>query len=171
MQIANNKKRETKMIHNIIFFFFSLIPGAAQMSMGLFKRGVQLMVTTIGAFTLLLSFNTEQLIPVICFPLWFFSFFDGYNIRKQIASGKTVIDEEVYSYDLFLKNKKYLGIGLLVLGLIGLFNTFPSSVIMSLFGVNFQNVYWSLRRSIVPLFLIISGLYLLLKSRKIEAKG
>lgn len=159
------------MIRDILFFCFSLIPGAAQMSMGLFKRGVQLMVTTIGAFTLLLSFNADQLIPVVCFPLWFFSFFDGYNIRKQLIAGKTVNDEEVYSYDIIFSNKKFLGLALLVLGLIGFINAFPSSVIISLFGVDFQNVYWSLRRSIVPLFLIISGLYLLFKSRKIEAKG
>ncbi|SHI85206.1 hypothetical protein [Lutispora thermophila] len=158
------------MIRDIIFFFFSLIPGASQMYMGLFKRGVQLMVTTIGSFTLLLSFNAEQLIPVICVPLWFFSFFDGYNIRKQIAAGKTVKDEEVYSYDIFLSNKKFVGFALLFLGIIGLINSFPSSVIISLFGVDFQNVYWSLRRSIVPLFLIISGAYLLLKSRKIDGK-
>jgi len=167
----NIKKRGTKMINNIIFFFFSLIPGAAQMSMGLFRRGVQLMVTTIGAFTLLLSFNTEQLIPVVCFPLWFFSFFDGYNIRKQIASGNTVNDEEVYSYDIFFRNKKYSGIGLLVLGLIGLFNTFPSSIVISFIGVNNQAVYWSLRRSFVPLLLIVFGFYFLFKSKNIETKG
>lgn len=159
------------MIREFLFFCFSLIPGAAQMSMGLFKRGVQLMVTTIGAFSLLLSFNTEQLVPVICLPLWFFSFFDGYNIRKQLAAGNTINDEEVYSYSLLFNNKKYLGIGLLVLGLIGLINALPNSLIISLFGHNFQNIYWSLRRSIVPLIFIVSGSYLIFKSRKKEIKG
>jgi len=159
------------MIRDILFFCFSLIPGASQMSMGLFKRGVQLMVTTIGAFTLLLSFNAEQLIPVVCLPLWFFSFFDGYNIKKQIAQGKTVGDQEVYSYESLFRNRKLLGIVFLVLGLIGFINAFPNNVLISIFGVNFQNVYWSLRRSIVPLFLIISGICLLFKSRKIDMKG
>lgn len=158
------------MVRQVIFFCFSLVPGAAQMSMGLFKRGVQLMVTTIGAFTLLLSFNADQLIAVVCLPLWFFSFFDGYNIRKQIAAGSMVNDEEVYSYDLFLSNKKVLGLGLLMLGLIGLINTFPSSVLISLFGVNFQNMFYSLRRSIVPLLLIAAGCYLIFKSRKKDVK-
>ncbi|MFA7573716.1 MAG: hypothetical protein WCY24_08325 [Lutispora sp.] len=158
------------MIRDFLFFCFSLIPGAAQMSMGLFKRGVQLMVTTIGAFSLLLSFNTEQLVPVICLPLWFFSFFDGYNIRKQLAAGNTINDEEVYSYNIFFNNKKFLGLGLLLLGLIGFVNALPNSLIISLFGVESQNIYWMLRKSIVPLFLIVSGSYLLLKSRKIEVK-
>lgn len=158
------------MIREFLFFCFSLIPGAAQMSMGLFKRGVQLMVTTIGAFSLLISFNTEQLIPVICLPLWFFSFFDGYNIRKQLAAGNTIDDEEVYSYNIFFNNKKFLGLGLLLLGLIGFVNALPNSVIISLFGVGSQNIYWMLRKSIVPLFLIAAGSYLLLKSRKIESK-
>jgi len=134
--------------------------------MGFFKRGVQLMITTIGAFSLLISFNTEQLVAVVCLPLWFFSFFDGYNIRRQIAAGNTIKDEEVYSYDIFFNNKKYLGLGLLLLGLIGLINSLPNSLIISLFGVRSQNIYWMLRRSIVPLFLIIIGLYLLIKSRK-----
>ncbi|MEA4962524.1 hypothetical protein [Lutispora sp.] len=154
------------MIRDILFFCFSLIPGAAHMSMGFFKRGVQLMITTIGAFSLLISFNTEQLVAVVCLPLWFFSFFDGYNIRRQIAAGNTIKDEEVYSYDIFFNNKKYLGLGLLLLGLIGLINSLPNSLIISLFGVRSQNIYWMLRRSIVPLFLIIIGLYLLIKSRK-----
>ncbi|MDD2481590.1 MAG: hypothetical protein PHC44_06600 [Lutispora sp.] len=158
------------MIRDFLFFCFSLIPGAAHMSMGLFKRGVQLMVTTIGAFSLLLSFNTEQLVPVICLPLWFFSFFDGYNIRKQLAAGNTISDEEVYSYNIFFNNKKFLGLGLLLLGLIGFVNALPNSLIISLFGVESQNIYWMLRKSIVPLFLIVSGSYLLLKSRKIEVK-
>ena len=158
------------MIRDFLFFCFSLIPGAAQMSMGLFKRGVQLMVTTIGAFSLLLSFNTEQLVPVICLPLWFFSFFDGYNIRKQLAAGNTINDEEVYSYNIFFNNKKFLGLGLLLLGLIGFVNALPNSLIISLFGIGSQNIYWMLRKSIVPLFLIVAGSYLLLKSRKIEVK-
>lgn len=160
-----------KMIRNIIFFCFSLIPGAAQMSMGLFRRGVQLMVTTIGAFTLLLSFNLEQLIPVICMPLWFFSFFDGYNIKKQIDLGKNVEDQEVYNYDLLLKNKKFLGIAFLALGLIGFLNTIPNSILISILGDNYQRIYWTLRRSIVPLFMIVLGISLLFKSRKIEAKS
>lgn len=159
------------MIREFLFFCFSLIPGAAQMSMGFFKRGVQLMVTTIGAFSLLLSFNTEQLVPVICLPLWFFSFFDGYNIRKQLAAGNTINDEEVYSYNLFFNNKKFLGIGLLVLGLIGLINALPNSLIISLFGVSSQNIYWLLKRSVVPLFFIVFGSYLLLKSRKNDIKN
>ena len=160
-----------KMIRNIIFFCFSLIPGAAQMSMGLFRRGIQLMVTTIGAFTLLLSFNLEQLIPVICMPLWFFSFFDGYNIKKQIDLGKNVEDQEVYNYDLLLKNKKFLGIAFLALGLIGFLNTIPNSILISILGDNYQRIYWTLRRSIVPLFMIVLGISLLFKSRKIEAKS
>ena len=159
------------MTRNIIFFCFSLIPGAAQMSMGLFRRGIQLMVTTIGAFTLLLSFNLEQLIPVICMPLWFFSFFDGYNIKKQIDLGKNVEDQEVYNYDLLLKNKKFLGIAFLALGLIGFLNTIPNSILISILGDNYQRIYWTLRRSIVPLFMIVLGISLLFKSRKIEAKS
>lgn len=159
------------MIRNIIFFCFSLIPGAAQMSMGLFRRGIQLMVTTIGAFTLLLSFNLEQLIPVICMPLWFFSFFDGYNIKKQIDLGKNVEDQEVYNYDLLLKNKKLLGIAFLALGLLGFVNAIPNSILIYVFGDNYQRIYWTLRRSIVPLLLIVLGICLLFKSRKIEAKS
>jgi len=139
--------------------------------MGLFRRGVQLMVTTIGAFTLLLSFNLEQLIPVICMPLWFFSFFDGYNIKKQIDLGKNVEDQEVYNYDLLLKNKKFLGIAFLALGLIGFLNTIPNSILISILGDNYQRIYWTLRRSIVPLFMIVLGISLLFKSRKIEAKS
>lgn len=166
----NRKSSKKSFIREFLFFCFSLIPGAAHMSMGLFKRGVQLMVTTFGAFALLTYFNTEQLIAVVCLPFWFFSFFDGYNIRKQRAEGNIVEDEEVYSYYIFLKNKNLLGVGLLMLGLLGFVNSLPSSMFKTVFGIGSESLYWTLRRSMIPLFLIVFGSYLLLKSRKKEIK-
>ena len=167
----NSKSPKKSFIQEFLFFCFSLIPGVAHMSMGLFKRGVQLMVTTFGAFVLLIYFNTEQLIAVVCLPFWFFSFFDGYNIKKERAGGNTVEDEEVYSYHLFLKNKRLLGVGLLILGLLGFVNTLPSNMLASVFGIGTESFYWILRRSMIPLFLIIFGSYLLAKSKKTEAKN
>lgn len=154
-----------------IFFCFSLIPGAAQMSMGLFKRGMQLMITIFGVFAILVYFSTEQLIPVICIPIWFFSFFDGYNIKKQKEAGRDIEDREVYDYNLFIKNKRLLGTGLLLLGVLGLANALPSYTITKLFGEGANNVYWVIKRSTIPLFLILLGAYLLAKSRNTDVKN
>lgn len=154
-----------------IFFCFSLIPGAAQMSMGLFKRGMQLMITIFGFFAILAYFNAEELILVICIPIWFFSFFDGYNIKKHKEAGEEIEDKEVYDYNLFLKNKKLLGTGLLLLGILGLANAIPSHTIVTLFGQNASNFYWIIKRSTIPVFLILFGAYLLAKSKKADSKS
>ncbi len=155
----------------ILFFCVSLMPGAAQMSMGLFKRGMQLMITVFGAFVVLDYFNTQQLILVVCIPIWFFSFFDGYNIKKAKEAGEDIEDKELYDYNIFVKNKKLLGTGLLLLGILGLVNAIPSHTIARLFGEDANSFYWVIRRGTIPLFLILFGGYLVAKSRNTDVKN
>ena len=110
---------------------FSFLPGAGHMFMGFFKIGVCFM----SAFFLLCFLSAWLNIDSVLFILpiiWFYAFFD--SINKMSLS-----DEEFYSLEdhylcsletltiiksneFFKKNKLYIGIGLVILGVYLAFN-------------------------------------------------
>lgn len=154
--------------NKLIFFMFACIPGAGHMQMGLFKRGMQLMLTFIGGIVLISYANIESFIPLIVIPTWFFSFFDAYNARRKMLSGEGVEDIEAYNYQFIVNNKKILAIALVVFGFIGFLNAIDRT--FYLFGFHVDEFYWAIKRSIIPLVLVISGFLLLSKLKKAENK-
>lgn len=150
-------------LESFAFFCFAVVPGAAQMYMNLFKRGFQLMFGFIAAIVLFSYVNTESMIPLIIIPTWFFAFFDSYAIRRRLKKGEVVEDVTIFDYDVIFKNKKVVGIIMLVLGVLGVTNAFEHSIIQYIFG---GQLYWSIKRSVVPLALVLGGLYILRKSKK-----
>jgi hypothetical protein len=152
--------------NKVIFFMFACIPGAAHMQMGLFKRGMQLMLTFIGGIVLISYANIESFIPLIIIPTWFFSFFDAYNFRRKMLAGEAVVDTEAYNYQFLINNKKVLGIALVVFGFMGFLNALDRS--FYLFGFHMDDFYFALKRAIIPFVFVISGLMLLSKIRKSE---
>lgn len=152
------------------FFFFMLacIPGAAQMQMGLFKRGMQLMLTFIGAIVLISYVNMESFIPLVIIPTWFFSFFDAYNNRKKVLEGIGLEDHEVYNYNIILENKRALGAILLVFGFMGMLNAIDNMFYNSLyiFGFQVNGIYWMLKRAIIPFIFVLAGFALIHRTNK-----
>jgi hypothetical protein len=147
------------------FFCFAVVPGAAQMYMNLFKRGFQLMFGFIAAIVLPSYINTESMIPLIIIPIWFFSFFDSYSIRKRLGKGELVEDNTIVDYKILIENKKIVGVVMLVLGMLGVVNAFERSIIQNIFG---GQLYWAVKRSIIPIALVAAGAYILMKSKKTE---
>ncbi|HYF82397.1 MAG TPA: B-box zinc finger protein [Clostridia bacterium] len=145
------------------FFCFAVVPGAAQMYMNLFKRGFQLMFGFIAGIVLFSYINTESMIPLIIIPTWFFSFFDSYAIRRRLRKGEVVEDNTIFDYNIIIANKKIVGIIMLVLGVLGVANAFEHSVLQNIFG---GNLYWSIKRSIIPIALVLTGIYVIQKSKK-----
>ena len=135
------------------------------MYMGLFKRGFQLMFGFISAIVLFSYLNTEGMMLLIIIPTWFFSFFDSYAIRRRIRKGEEVGDTVIFDYDILIGNKRIVGMAMLLLGILGVVNAFEHSVIQHIFG---GNLYWSIKRSIMPIALIGAGVYMLSKSKKKE---
>lgn len=148
---------------NLVFFCFAGFPGAAQMYMGLFKRGFQLMFGFISAIVLFSYLNTESMILLIIIPIWFFSFFDSYAIRRRINKGEEVEDSVIIDYNIFIENKRAVGMAMLFLGIFGVINALRYSVIRNILG---GDLYWSIRRSVMPVALIGAGVYMLSKSKK-----
>lgn len=152
--------------NKFIFFIFACIPGAAHMHMGLFKRGMQLMLTFIGGIVVISYANIESFIPLAIIPTWFFSFFDAYNTRKKMLAGEVVVDAEAYNYQFIINNKKILGIALVVFGFMGFLNAIDRGLYV--FGLPMNDFYWVLKRTIIPFVFVTSGLVLLSKIKKTE---
>lgn len=155
--------------NKFMFLIFACIPGAAHMQMGLFKRGMQLMLTFIGGIVLISYANIESFIPLAIIPTWFFSFFDAYNARRKMLAGEVVIDAEAYNYQFIVNNKKILGIALVIFGFMGFLNALDRG--FYLFGFPMDDFYWTLKRAIIPFVFVISGLMLLSKIKKTEKQA
>ncbi len=157
-----------------LFFCYSLIPGAAHMHLGLFRRGLQLMLIPFGAIFIVEFINLESLIPLILIPTWFFSFFESHNFKKLLEKGQALNDQDIFNRQLFdytplLKNHRLIGIVLTVIGVLGLLSNIQSSnLFYMLFGDNwsYNNAYNAVRKSIIPLFLILCGIYLIKKAKQ-----
>ena len=153
------------LFESFAFFCFAVVPGAAQMYMNLFKRGFQLMFGFIASIVLFSYINTESMMPLIIIPTWFFSFFDSYAIRRRLRKGELVEDNVIFDYKILIGNKKVVGIVMLVLGILGVANAFEHSVIQNIFG---GQLYWAVKRSIIPIALVLGGAYILSRSKKTE---
>lgn len=64
--------------NKILFFLFSLIPGAAHMYIGLVKRGLVIMLALVAGAGLAMMADSPAFLLVLP-VLWFYSFFDAWN--------------------------------------------------------------------------------------------
>ena len=156
-------------LNKLLFFFFSLIPGAAHMHMGLFRRGLQLMIITFGGAFLISFIGLDSLIPIVLIPAWFFSFFESYHLRRQLEKGQAISDGDLFDRQLFdytpmLKNRRLIGSTIIVVGIFGLIQEMERYSFLHRF---FGDWYYGLiRGSLIPLCLIVGGIYLIAKTKK-----
>lgn len=142
-----------------LILFFSLLPGANYMYMGLIKRGLAAMC----GFFLLIYFLTVvagsiiggplTLLIILAMPVLILTCaFDSFNIRRRIANGEVVQDniDDVINF-LHRWRKPLLTILVICIGL-GVFGSFISWIFSPL-------------RHIFPWLIIGFGAYLLFKKK------
>ncbi len=140
----------------------SIVPGAGHLYLGLQRRGIQLMAAFLFSIYILDVLRLGIflfIVPII----WFYSFFDGLQKASQYESG-VVEDEPIVSY--LINHQKWLGIGLIVLGLyyIGSNIIIPMAdpILLDRYDINIQ--FWIqayVQPAIICLFLIGGGIKLL----------
>lgn len=142
--------------------FLSIFPGAGHLYLGLQRRGIQLMAAFLFSIYILDVLRLGIflfLIPII----WFYSFFDG--LQKSSRYGEEEL-EDVPIVSYFENHQKWLGIGLVVVGLYYL----TTNVLLPAFApsiievLNIDVWYWFNRyfqTAIVCIVLIGGGLKLL----------
>lgn len=156
---------------NFSFFIFSLIPGAAHMHLGLFRRGLQLMLLFFGFISIASYLGTDFLIPFVIVPTCFFSFFESYHLRKRIDQGEPLPDQDLFDLKLLsdsplLKSRRLIGMIILIMGVLALLNTLNCNGLMYRLLGPYEYI---IRQSLIPLLLIIGGIYLILKAKKRES--
>lgn len=120
-----------RLIRGIVFFMFSCIPGCGQMHQGYMKRGISQTVLCCGVLAVAVFLEIGAL-AILLVPLWLYSFFDSYNLRRQRMDGTE--DEDAYLFgmsdldtrrlsELFAKRHSLIGWALVLLGLYALYQT------------------------------------------------
>ncbi|HZK55459.1 MAG TPA: B-box zinc finger protein [Desulfosporosinus sp.] len=155
----------------LLFFIFSLIPGAAHMHMGLFRRGLQLMIITFGGTSLISFIGLDFLIPIVLIPAWFFSFFESHHLRRQLVKGQIISDDDlfnrqIFDYTPFLINRRLIGFSIIILGIFSLLHELERSSVFNRLLGNWYYVYDLLKGSVIPLCLVLGGIYLIAKTKK-----
>ena len=120
-----------RLIRAILFFTFSCIPGCGQMHQGYMKRGISQTILCCGVLAVAVFLEIGAL-AILLVPLWLYSFFDSYNLRRQRMDGTE--DEDTYLFgmsdldsrrlsELFSKRHSLIGWTLVLLGLYALYRT------------------------------------------------
>lgn len=160
-------RREDGKKSRAIATFLSIFPGAGHLYLGLQRRGIQLMAAFLFAIYILDVLHLGIflfLVPII----WFYSFFDGMQKASRIGH-EPLDDAPIISY--LVNNQKWLGMGLIALGVYYLF----TNIFMPVFGpainafLNIDIRYWFDRYfqvAVVCLILIGGGIKLLFGSKK-----
>ncbi|MDF2786928.1 MAG: multi-TM2 protein [Neobacillus sp.] len=159
-------RREDGKKSKSIATFLSIFPGAGHLYLGLQKRGIQLMAAFLFSIYILDILRLGIflfLIPII----WFYSFFDA--MQKVSKYGEEEI-EDVPIISYLINHQKWVGIGLVVLGVYYLF----MNVVIPVFAPMLSNIiqidlmYWVqsyFQTGIVCVLLIGGGIKLLSGSK------
>lgn len=159
-------KREDGKKSKSIATFLSIFPGAGHLYLGLQKRGIQLMAAFLFSIYILDVLRLGIflfLIPII----WCYSFFDG--LQKASKYGKEELeDTPIISY--LINHQKWVGIGLILLGLYYLTNSILLPALSPMLSelINIDLRYWFDRyfqTAVVCVLLIGGGIKLLMGSK------
>lgn len=162
-----------RLIRGLLFFVFSCVPGCGQMYQGYMKRGISQTILTCGLLALAIFLEIGAL-AVLIVPLWLYSFFDSYNLRRQRMEGTE--DEDTYLFgmsdldsrrlsELLAKRHSFIGWTLVFIGLYVLYDTVARRMlwwVRDLFpwlDWLYDLLVWDAPRIVVTLLIIALGMW------------
>ena len=77
------------------YLVWSCVPGCGQMCLGYMKRGISQMIIFC-ALTFIAVFLEMGALTVLVAPLWAYSFFDSFNLRRQLRDGEAPEDSFMF---------------------------------------------------------------------------
>ena len=169
-----------RLIRAILFFTFSCIPGCGQMHQGYMKRGISQTILCCGVLAVAVFLEIGAL-AILLVPLWLYSFFDSYNLRRLRMDGTE--DEDAYLFgmsdldsrrlsELFSKRHSLIGWTLVLLGLYALYRIVVGQLmrwISELFpGMDwlYNLLVWDAPRILGTLLIIALGLWFIRGPKK-----
>lgn len=162
--------RKSKTLATVLAIF----PGAGHLYLGLQKRGIQLMAAFLLAIYILDELRLSLflfLIPII----WFYSFFDGLQKASKADQNLDLEDKPIISS--LAIHQKWLGIGLILLGLYFIFINIVLPIaepyLAKIFKLSIPYLVREyIQTAIICLILIGGGIKLLLgKKQPLEEEG
>jgi hypothetical protein len=161
---------------SFLTFIASLIPGLGYMYLGLIKKGIQAMVIFFLIEPVFRFIGLGGLSSIISIPLWFYLFFDTFNIARKLDRGEFVSDSDfIFSKYHHFNNKENInddtiknigdkgglvaGWALVVIGTLSIINKiFPNNTI-------YIFIKQSIGTYFVPVLFVFVGVYLLVKKK------
>lgn len=159
-------------------FLLALIPGVGQMYLGLFKKGIQILVLSILIRPVFDIIGIGSLGGILSIIIWCYAFFDTFDIAKKLDRGEFVKDSEFVlskymdgnqNEDVKVGFKGYsvnkslwmlCGWALVIIGVLAIVNlTFGSNELYGLIK-SYISTYF------IPALLVVIGIYMLVRYRK-----
>ena len=164
-----------RLIRGILFFIFSCIPGCGQMHQGHMKRGISQTILFCGVLAVAVFLELGAL-SILLVPLWLYSFFDSYNLRRQRMDGTYLygisdLDSRRLS-ELFSRRHSLIGWVLVLLGLYTLYRTVAGQLMGWLCDLFpwmdwlYRLLVWDAPRILGTLLIIALGLWFIRGPRK-----
>lgn len=148
---------------------FSIIPGAGHMYLGQMEKGIQLMAAFF--LTLYLSdFLNLSLLLMFTPIIWFYSIFDVlHRVTNPSSYQEVTFMENFIRQNQFSKKAgKYLGIGLIAVGFIMIFDKILMPQLAILFDDQIREFF---RTGIIAILFIAGGVKLMMGSKDKEKLG
>lgn len=126
-----------KLFRGCWHLIWACVPGCGQMCQGYMKRGISQTII-VCALVFVAVFLETGVLSVLAVPLWLYSFFDSYNLRRQIREGTAPEDEFMFGLSEMDSRK-----------LTQILNRRGSLIGWALVAVGLYNVYQILARRIL----------------------
>ncbi|MEG0838203.1 MAG: hypothetical protein RSF33_00170 [Hydrogenoanaerobacterium sp.] len=166
--------------NSFLTFCFAFIPGAGQMYLGMMKRGVSIMLA-FAVITAVASFLNLPIISVVLPVIWFFSFFDTFNI-KGMSYDELMAHPDAFLFcldDIAKKDwqnilgKRHMLTGwcCVAFGLYILFNTFGREFLYRFDNLMpwIRDIFNIVPTLVVAIIILILGVYLVKGGKKQKA--
>lgn len=130
--LETRMRRPAREVNSFVRFVLSVAPGIGHLYMGLFQRGLHLMLLTVGG-AIVLGALFEPLLGFYIPAAIFFSIFDAREAHLRMEQGLDVEDKGFFDLQKLQTqmqwHPRYVGYGLIVLGAIAIFNIMVNDVL------------------------------------------
>ena len=158
---------------NCWHLLWACVPGCGQMCQGYMKRGIsQTIIVT--ALLFIAVFLEMGVLAVLIAPLWLYSFFDSFNLRRQIREGMAPEDEFLFGMSeldsrklsqILSRRGSLIGWVLMAVGLYNLYRIFAQNILGGLADMFpwlnwlYHLLVWDAPRILGTVFVIALGLW------------
>ena len=167
-----------RLIEGCKFFVAACIPGCGQMYQGYMKRGLSLMLVFCAPLMLAIFLEMGAL-AVMLVPVWLYSFFDGYNLRRRLEG--TIVEDgaepDAYLFDvpeldgrrfseLMGRRHSIIGWALVILGGYMLYEQLVSRIFRDFWSELYYFMRWDVPRILLTVLIIALGIWFIRGPKK-----